>query len=180
MLNLSNGSQPGEVWLPRREIWWCQDKFLVVHAGGEGGEVSWHVMSRGQECYFLACRVHDSPHNEELLVQNVNSAKVKKPCPKHHLFLPLANLLNTHWYFVWVPRESSLLNLQLVLQVKPPTFCHKCVHDGAVVLTALVTYVFPKKLDNGSCRLGLHLTAFMRSHWLSEGVRIEVIWDDSG
>ena len=61
-----------------------------------------------------------------------------------------------------------------------PTFCHKCVRDGAVALTALVTCVFPKKLESGSCRLDLHLIAFMRSHWLSEGVRIEVIWDDSG
>lgn len=180
MLNLSNGSQPGEVWLPRREVWWCQDKFLVVHAGGERGEVSQHVMGRGQECYFLAYSAHDSPHSEELLVQNVNSAKVKKPCSKHHLFLPLANLLNTHWYFVRVTGESSLLNLQLVLQVKPPTFCHKCVRDGAVVLTALVACVFLKKLDSASCRLDLHLIAFMRSHWLSEGVRIEVVWDDSG
>ena len=36
-------------------------------------------MGRGQECYFLAYSVHDSPHDEELLVQNVNSAKETLP-----------------------------------------------------------------------------------------------------
>ena len=79
MLNMSSGSQPGEVWLPRREIWWCQDKFLVVHAGGEGGEVSWHVMSRGQECYFLALEYMTVPTMKNYWSKMSTVPKLRNP-----------------------------------------------------------------------------------------------------
>ena len=47
-------------------------------------------------------------------------------------------------------------------------------------LSALLIRVFPNKLDPGFCRLDLHLTVYMRSRWILEGARIEMVWDISG
>lgn len=92
-----------------------QETFLVVQTGG----YSWHVMCKGQECNWISYSAQDSPTTKNYLGQNVNSAKVEKPCPKHrHFFHTGQPLRPSLWYFVQIsgePRPLPHLNLKIVL-----------------------------------------------------------------
>ena len=71
----TSGSQLGVSLPPRGHLAMSRDIWL-----SQRGQCYWHLAGRGQGCWEASYNAQDSPPQQRIMAQDVNNAKVGKPC----------------------------------------------------------------------------------------------------